>query len=159
MKEIKFAGEIRDGKLIIYSRELLNADISKQKDQRVLGTLKTMARKRSLKQNGVLHWYLNEIADHTGMDMAKIKEALKYKFVSKPLLDTNDQEMVDEDTGEVLSYIPSTTEMSTLEMLEFTDKIRLWAQDFLGLILPLPDEDHELKFDDNGNINNKTNGR
>lgn len=67
MKEIKFAGEMRDGKLIIYSRELLNADISKEKDQRIMGSLTAMAKKRTLKQNAVMHWYLNEIAEYTGM--------------------------------------------------------------------------------------------
>lgn len=146
MREIKFVGEIKDGKLIIYSRELLNADISKVEDQKIIGRLQPIIKKRTLRQNGLLHWYLQEIADHTGMEMLKIKEALKYKYLSRPLLDDHGNETV-EDTGEVLSYIPSTADLSTVEMSEFTEKIRVWANDFLGLQLPLPDEDTELKFD------------
>lgn len=147
MREIKFNGEIKDGKLIIYSRDLLNSDISRTPDQRIIGRLQPIAKKRTIKQNGVLHWYLQEIADHTGMEMLKIKEALKYKFTSRPLLNPDGHENVDEDTGEVLSYIPSSADLSTLEMNDLIEKIRIWAKDYLGMDLPLPDEDNELKFD------------
>ena len=37
--------------------------------------------------------------------------------------------------------LKSTTDMSTFEMEDYLSKIRVWASSFLGLPLPLPNED------------------
>lgn len=155
MKEIRFAGEIHGGKLIIYSREALNADLSCAKDQRIVGSIKTVAKKRTLKQNGVLHWYIGDIADHTGMDGAQVKRVLQYKFTQRPVLDDQGHEMFDPETGEIFTEVPSSADLSTIEMNDFCEKIRIWALDYLKLLLPLPNEQGELKFDENGNIESK----
>lgn len=157
MKEIKFAGEIRDGKLIIYSRELLNADISKQNDQRVLGSVKPIKKIRTLKQNGTLHWYFQMIADETGMEMEAVKELLKFKFLQKPVVGEDGHELIDPSTGECYMHVVHTAYLNTVELNIFIDKIRMWALDFLNIVLPLPDSQGALKFDENGNINSKTN--
>ncbi len=108
--------------------------------------IKSRRKPRSLRQNAVLHWYINEIADETGMAPDEIKEVLRHKFLSVDVVDKNGEIMADKSTGEVLKRYKSTADLSTVEMMQFTEEIRLWANDFLGITLPLPNEETELKF-------------
>jgi hypothetical protein len=113
---------------------------------RVTVTIASRKKKRSLPQNAVLHWYIQEIADETGMDKDVIKDVLKHKFLSVDIRDANGEIMADTSSGEVLKRVRSTTELSTIEFMEFTEQIRLWALDFLNLNLPLPDQQANIKF-------------
>ena len=102
--------------------------------------------KRSLRQNNLLHLYLSEIAKETGMQLEPIKDALKKKFLTVPLT-TNDGEIIaDKSSGEVLERVKGTSELTVTEFMEFTDNVRVWGEEFLGLHLPLPEEQVELKF-------------
>jgi len=107
---------------------------------RVTVEIKTRRKPRSLKQNSVLHWYINEIADETGIEPDDVKELLRHKYLAVDITDKDGEIIADKETGEVLRRYRSTTELSTVEFNEFTEKIRLWANDFLNLQLPLPDE-------------------
>jgi hypothetical protein len=113
---------------------------------KVTVTIATRRKPRSLKQNAVLHWYINAIADETGIDKNDVKEVLRHKFLAEDILDQNGEIMADKASGEVLRRYKSTTELSTIEMLTFTEEIRQWSLDFLNLPLPLPNEEIELKF-------------
>lgn len=113
---------------------------------KVTVSISSRRKPRSLKQNSVLHWYINEIAEETGMGADDIKEVLRHKFLSVDAKDKNGEIMADKSTGEVLKLYRSTTDLSTIEFNEFTENIRLWANYFLGLQLPLPNEETELKF-------------
>jgi hypothetical protein len=115
-------------------------------NEKVTVTIATRYNKRSKSQNSVLHWYINEIAEETGMEPEAIKEVLRHKFLSVDAVDKNGEIMADKSTGEVLKAYRSTTQLTTVEFNEFTEKIRLWSNDFLGLQLPLPSEPIELKF-------------
>lgn len=101
---------------------------------------------RSLKQNAVLHWYVNEIAEETGIEASDVKELLRHKYLGVDVTDRNGEIMADRETGEVLRRYRSTTELSTVEFNEFTEKIRLWSNDYLNMQLPLPNEETEFKF-------------
>jgi hypothetical protein len=109
-------------------------------------TIATRRKPRSLKQNAVLHWYINAIADETGMSADDVKEVLRHKFLSEDILDRNCDIMADKSSGEVLKRYKSTTELSTVEMMVFTEEIRQWALDFLNIPLPLPGDYTELNF-------------
>lgn len=102
--------------------------------------------KRSLKQNNLLHLYLSEIAKETGMQLEQIKEALKKKFLTTPIINKDGDIMADKSTGEVMERVRGTSELTVTEFMEFTDNVRVWAMDFLGIHLPLPEEQVELKF-------------
>lgn len=117
--------------------------------QRVWVEISTYYRKRSVEQNSVLHWYLTEIADETGMEMEDVKSQMAKKYLTVPQVDKNDQEVADPETGELMTRVKSTTELSTVEFNEYTEKIREWANSYLNLQLPLPNEDVELKFKEN----------
>ena len=117
----------------------------KDKD-RVWITVERYYVKRSLKQNNLLHVYLTEIAKETGMSLEQIKEALKKKFLTVPLTTKDGEIIADKTTGEVLERVRGTSELTVVEFMEFTDNVRLWSAEFLGIYLPLPEEQTELKL-------------
>lgn len=100
---------------------------------------------RSLKQNSVIHWYCDELANECGMQNEDFKMMMKLKFLKRAALDKNGDIMCDEN-GEVLTYIPSTSDLDTKEMAEFIDNIRLFGIEVLGYELPIPDENYKINF-------------
>ena len=133
-------------KIIFNSVRAFNADLKDFKNnQRIWVQVETYRKTRSLEQNKVLHWYINEISEETGQDANDIKDVLKKKFLTVALLD-KDGEIIADNNGEVLERVKNTSELNTVEFNEFTEKIRLFAQEFLNIYLPLPNEEVELKF-------------
>lgn len=134
-------------KVDLVSRKAFQDDLKDFKHgERVWLETSTYYRQRSVSQNAVLHWYISEISEETGMDKDEIKEALKKKFLTVALTDKNGEIMADKDSGEVLERVKSTTELTTIEFNDFTENIRLWSNSYLNLQLPLPNESVELKF-------------
>lgn len=133
----------------LVSKKSFLADLRDFKhDERVWLVTETYYKQRTLAQNNVIHWYCTEISSETGMELEEVKSLMKLKFLQRPILDKDGIERVDVETGEVMNYIPSTAELSTIEAMEFTEKIRMWSLEFLGIHLPLPNEEQELKFKD-----------
>ena len=134
-------------KLDFLSKKNFLNDLKDFKDKdRVWIVIEKYYAKRSVKQNNLLHVYLTEIAKETGMQMEQIKEALKKKFLTVPLTTKDGEIIADKSSGEVLERVRGTSELTVVEFMEFTDNVRVWSAEFLGLILPLPEEQVELKF-------------
>ena len=85
---------------------------------------------RSQMQNRYYWFLLSILEDDTGTT----KEDLHIYFRSKFLGTTKDI------NGEVVEYTKSTTELSTIEMEDYLQKIRVFASSELGCFLPLPNE-------------------
>lgn len=100
---------------------------------------------RSLKQNGVVHWYCTELANECGMQPEDFKMMMKMKFLRRAALNKQGEEMPDEN-GEVLTYIPSTSDLDTAEMAIFIDQIRLFGIEILNYHLPEPDANYKIHF-------------
>lgn len=66
-------------------------------------------------------------------------DMLRLKFL-KVLIQVN------EETGEVIERIRSTTELSTVEMMDYLAMIREWVLDFFGVMIPEPDDQMKMKF-------------
>lgn len=58
----------------------------------------------------------------------------------------NFEELINEDTGEVVRRVKSTTENSTVEQEIFHEKCRKLASDFFNTQIPLPNENLEIEF-------------
>lgn len=108
--------------------------------------ISTRHKQRSIKQNNLLHAYIGILADEFGYDLDTMKELIRLKWLKEPVCDLNGDEMVDTTTGEIMFRLRSTTELTTLEMAELTEEIRIWAIQGWNVILPLPEEQQELKF-------------
>lgn len=104
-------------------------------------TIENFKRTRSISQNNLLHLYIGEIAKDTGEEPSRIKEMLKMMFGFKePMMDRDGHEICDESSGDIILLYKSTADYSKEEMGEFIDKIVHWSAEFLGLILPNPDD-------------------
>jgi len=114
--------------------------------ERVTVEVKTRRKPRSLSQNSLFHVYCQEIADETGNDMESVKATLKALYARKPLLDKEGEPIYNKATGEPAEYVQDTRDMSTIEMAELTEKTRVFAMDFLNIVLPLPEEQKQIKF-------------
>ena len=58
----------------------------------------------------------------------------------------NKKEIVNEDTGETLHTIGSTSQMSTVEMMEYFAEITQWSAEFLNIEIPLPGEQIKINI-------------
>lgn len=88
---------------------------------------------RTIQQNKYLHGVVfKRIADYTGHSMEKIKIAMKAKFLSKKIMKGR--------LGKTLDIIGNTSDLNTVELAEFIDRIRKWAWDFAEIRIPLPED-------------------
>ena len=88
-------------------------------------------KQRSNSQNRYMHYVFNLIADETGNDMEDIKVAMKQKYLGY------EEKII---AGEIVKKLKSTTELNTTDQEEFMDKVRHFWLDFIGLMIPLPNE-------------------
>ncbi len=87
-------------------------------------------RERSLKQNKFYWKYIVGIlAGELGYDKDSMHETLKAKFLREP-----------HDTVPGVFRVKSTTELSTIEFMEYYKEVQVWAADFLNIYLPDPNE-------------------
>ncbi len=132
---------------LIYDVKLMKEDLKLFNDgQRVYFIIETYYRKRTGAQNSLFHVYCQEIADETGQDLEAVKSTVKMLYARKPVLDKDGQEMFNIETGEMLEYVQDTSAMNTVEMATLTEKTRMFAIEYFGIILELPDEQINLKF-------------
>jgi hypothetical protein len=101
--------------------------------KRVQVTVERITRKRSTNQNAY-YWsvVVGEIAKHTGHDPEQIHELLKTMQSPKWYLHPA--------TSVQIGIPTSTTRLDTIQFAEYTERCRMWANDFLGLQIPLPGE-------------------
>lgn len=122
-----FYGVKKDGILSLERQPLYDAYVKSLKDGRYTVTVKRWRPTRTNQQNKY-YWgvVIQMISDETGQDKDGIHDGLRAKFL------TTDQD-------KPLQIIRSTTSLNTKEMMEYIDKIVLWAAEFLGIVIPLPD--------------------
>ena len=111
------------------SPQLLGMFLSRLEGKRVTVDIKKWYHKRSDNQNkyywGVVIPYL---CGHTGYESEEMHDVLRVKFLTEESL-TN-----------VPPKIGRTSKLSTMEMEDYLDKIRRWADIDLQLYIPLPNE-------------------
>lgn len=94
--------------------------------------IKAETKSRTGRQNRYMHAMLGEIAKAIGMTADDAKDALVLKFLGT----ASEREV----GGVTLVQRVRTSKLNTKQCAEFCDRIREWAAQFLGLLLPLPEE-------------------
>lgn len=101
-------------------------------------------KQRSSPQNRYYHGVvIKEIAirlrdlGHQWLEDEDVHTMMKLKF--------NYEQVVSEE-GEVLELPKSTTTLTTVEFIEYCDRIRQWAAGFLDIQIPGPNEDLTMQF-------------
>ena len=89
---------------------------------------------------GVVCQIVKDGLKHNGYDEINTPElaheCLKMLFLKKS--------MPNMETGEVIEFTGSTTDLSTVEFNEYIEKILKWAAEYLNVIIPLPGEQTDL---------------
>jgi hypothetical protein len=132
-----FTGTIDEGKLLLdKSGQFKQYLATFPTGKRLEVTVAKLTHKRSNQQNKY-YWscVVAEIAKHTAHDPEQIHELLKGMFAPRW------HYAAPTGVGTVeLTFPTSTTRLDTLAFVEYTEKCRVWANEFLGLNIPLPGE-------------------
>lgn len=147
MKKIEQSGRVNDdGILSIHYRKILDALLFNHfRNSDVDITITKKRKTRSTQQNryyrGVIVPAIQQgLYETQGEWLTKVEvhEFLKLTF--------NYKELVNMNTGEMIKLPVSTTESSTIEFELFLDKCRHFADEFLNIIIPLPNEQAKLEY-------------
>jgi hypothetical protein len=123
-----FRAEITDGILIFQDKEKYDNYVTS-----LMGKVEVLVRKpkkvRSNRQNRY-YWgvVLKLISEETGEEMEDLHNHFSYKWLSAK-----------GKSGRLMTR-RSTTTLSTVEFMEYIDKIIVWAEQFLKITFPNPDE-------------------
>lgn len=148
MMEIKADGYVTgQGRLRINSdqRPLFLDHIAKNRGKYVTVTVAVENKKRSTVQNNYYH----------GVVVAMVQEALMEEWGELLTKDEvhellkqhcNWKEAVNPETGESLKIAQSTADLSTGEFENFLERCRQFAAEYLGISIPLPNEQTDLEL-------------
>jgi hypothetical protein len=123
-----FEGSVTGGKLSLDDRERFLNYLYSLEGKRVQVRVEKEVRRRSLNQNQY-YWgvVLKLIADHIGAETEEIHDALKYQFAAKRFI------------GNLVAPA-STKRLDTIDFEAYLEKVRRWAVEELGVVIPLPNE-------------------
>lgn len=141
--KLEFTGKVENGVLRIYHRSVFDSLICNLNSKEVEITISRKRKKRSGQQNRY-YWSCIVPIIQQGLFETQgewlttdvVHEFLKANF--------NYKELVNKDTGEVIKVPKSTTESTTIEFEEYQDRCRMFADEYLNIIIPLPNEQAEL---------------
>lgn len=111
-----------------YQREAFLKSMSRFARSTVVAVVVQVYHKVRTIQQNKYYWavIVDMLAEHCGMTDEEMHESLKDKFLSiyDPAID--------------LKRIRSTTELNTMEFIEYNERIKRWASEFFGLVIPDP---------------------
>jgi hypothetical protein len=142
-KKIDAYGNIKAGKLFISYRDRFDSALTCWPDCRVRVKVEKIYKKRSLPQNS-FYWgvLLNEFCDgYLETTGEKVTPEQAHDFLKNRF---NSKEVTNENTGEVI-YIPQTTsELTTVNFMEYQENCIKFIAEFFGRAVPEPGEQKEI---------------
>jgi hypothetical protein len=145
MQKITIRSNVNGGNLK-RNRNLIIDAIRSFEGKEVLITFEKSKKKRSNPQNAFYYGVIIPIVQNCLRDAGYIMtneathDLIKLKFLKEVIL-TN------EDTGEVVERVKSTTELSTSQFMDFVAEIRIFTNEYFGVDIPEPNENLTLNFD------------
>lgn len=137
--------EVKNGSLT-RNRNLIKDAIATFEGKQVVIKIEKFKKKRSTQQNrfyyGVIIPIVQNCLKEAGhiMTNESTHDLIKLKFLKETLF-------VNEDTGEVIERIKSTTELSTSQFMDLLAEINNFTFDYFGVLLPSPNEDLTLNLE------------
>ena len=127
------------------NRSLVKEALATFENKTIRLTIEKATKKRSNPQNAyywsvIIPIFRNAIKNEWGevWGVEKAHETLKSKF--------NYTEKVNENTGEILNVVKSTTENTTTQQEEYHEKIRQFVREWFNVEIPLPNEHLTLEL-------------
>ena len=143
--KVLFYGEISEsGKLKIYKRKDFENELHLFAGKKVVISIEKKTKKRSINQNAyyfgvVVPLFRSGLLDiGYKVSLEETHTFLKAKFLVK--------EIVNENTGEILTSVKSTTELTTVQFMEFIEDIQQFGAEFLGIQIPSPNEQISIEL-------------
>lgn len=136
MSDFKHIGSVSGGKLSLYSRSLFLENI-KTFEGKDIEIVIRKAGKRSNSSNKFYWGAVIPIVKQGLKDMGiilsteRVHDLLKLKFLKIEVADHN---------GEVIEMIRGSSELNTEEFSSFIEQIKQWASEYLGVVIPEPNE-------------------
>ena len=120
-------GRVAKGKFIPRDAIAFKLAFAKQEGEEVEVTVKRPRKHRSGAQNAYIWGIVYAlISEETGFTTQEVHDAMRVKFLT--------------DMTGVMPRVKSTTELSTVEMMDYIAQIQQWASEFLGVYIPDPNE-------------------
>jgi hypothetical protein len=160
-----FFSTVKDGKLQKNTTLNILQCLAPLEGKRVVVTIEKQKSSRSLQQNKLYWVYIDILSKELGHSKDEMHELVKYKFLKlkrfmsvvngkSVILALEDGIYVDVSTGEIYDIekvepydkIGSTATLTKSEFIEFIDSLIIWAQDFLGITLPHPEEQQIINY-------------
>jgi hypothetical protein len=145
MQKITIISDVQGGNLK-RNRNLIIDAIRSYEGKSVSITFEKPKKKRSNPQNSFYYGVVIPIVQNALREAGYIltneatHDLIKLKFLKEIIL-TN------EETGEVVERVKSTTELSTSQFMDFVAEIRIFTNEYFGVDIPEPNENLTLKFD------------
>jgi hypothetical protein len=137
--------EVKNGTLT-RNTNLIKDAIQTFEGKQVVIKIEKSKKKRSTQQNRFYYGVIIPIVQNCLKDAGHIMtnesthDLIKLKFLKEALF-------VNEDTGEVIERIKSTTELSTSQFMDLLAEINNFTFEYFGVSLPSPNEDLTLNLE------------
>lgn len=137
--------EVKNGTLT-RNVNLIKDAIATFENKQIVIKIEKFKKKRSTQQNrfyfGIVIPIVQNCLKEAGhiMTNESTHDLIKLKFLKETLF-------VNEDTGEVIERIKSTTELSTSQFMDLLAEINNFTFDYFGVLLPSPNEDLTLNLE------------
>ncbi len=130
-----FRASIKSGKVIFDDVKQFNDYTQTLESKEVEVIVRTPKKPRSLAENSY-YWgvIIKILSEQLGLSPDETHETLKYQFLKVH------KSIIVQGKIEEFFFMRSTTDLSTKSMEEYLENIRMWAAEFLGCIIPLPNE-------------------
>jgi hypothetical protein len=136
--------EVKNGSLT-RNRNLIKDAIATFEGKQIVIKIEKAKKKRSTQQNRFYYGIIIPIVQNCLKEAGHIMtnesthDLIKLKFLKEALF-------VNEETGEVIERIKSTTELSTSQFMDLLAEINNFTFEYFGVSLPSPNDDLTLKL-------------
>ena len=143
-KELRYSATVTNDGMKIINRKQFDIDIQLFNGANVEVVISKKKKTRSLQQNS---YYWSAV-------VPIVRQALKDSGIIMSSEDTHEllkfncnlKEHVNAKTGEVLTSIGSTKNLSTVEFMDYIAEIKRWSAEFLNIVIPDPAEVLHIEF-------------
>lgn len=146
---LTYQGHIKDGEITLPKR--LRKEVTATFEGKEIEVIFRRKRKRRSSQQNRFYWSVVIPEIVRGMiDLGN--EALQqgntehgelvHEYLKHNLLDNGEE--VQGVEGIIIKLPPSTTKCTTVDFMDFIERVRMWAADNLGLAIPEPNEQVEM---------------
>ena len=147
--KLQYNAKAVGGALKISNRRGLVQDLERLEGKELVVTIERKKKKRSNSQNAYMWGCVIPIVRQGLIDAGWEREKVNSAEVVHELLKDMfcpREEVINENTGEVMRLPATTTNITTTQMMEYIADIQRWGAEFLGINIPDPNEQIQMVF-------------